>query len=124
MNQDTTSEVVAFTISNLKGTSLFDLMEIDKDMVLSMVKEQLNLYKVRKVKWWWTQISFCMVESSQIIVCLHCFYGSIDSKDCWVIYWDKNKIKISFVDISTKVQCSQIGIKNLEMFLSKSIKTN
>jgi len=50
LNQDTTSEVVAFTISNLKGTSLFDLMEIDKDMVLSMVKEQLNLYKVRKVK--------------------------------------------------------------------------
>jgi SET domain-containing protein len=42
LNQDATSEVVAFTINNLKGTSLFDLMEIDKDMVLSMVKEQLN----------------------------------------------------------------------------------
>ncbi len=49
LNQDATSEVVAFTISNLKGISLFDLMEIDKDMVLSMVKGQLNHYKVRKV---------------------------------------------------------------------------
>jgi hypothetical protein len=49
LNQDATSEVITFTISNLKGTSLIDLLEIDKDMVLSMVKKQLNQYKVRKV---------------------------------------------------------------------------
>jgi hypothetical protein len=42
LNQDATSEVVTFTISNEKGISLFDPVDIDKDMVLSMVKEQLN----------------------------------------------------------------------------------
>jgi hypothetical protein len=36
-------------MSNYEGPSLYDLMEIDEKMVLSMVKEQLNHYKIRKV---------------------------------------------------------------------------
>jgi hypothetical protein len=34
---------------NYEAASLYDLMEIDEEMVLSMVKEQLNHYKIRKV---------------------------------------------------------------------------
>jgi hypothetical protein len=36
-------------MSNYEGASLYDLMQIDEEMVLSMVKEQLNHYKIRKV---------------------------------------------------------------------------
>jgi hypothetical protein len=36
-------------MNNYEGASLYDLMEIDEKMVLSMVKEQLNHYKIRKV---------------------------------------------------------------------------
>jgi hypothetical protein len=54
-NLSATSEiVVAFTtidfeVSNSTVGSLYDLMETDEEMVLSMVKEQLNHYRIKKV---------------------------------------------------------------------------
>jgi hypothetical protein len=41
--------VATFTMNNLESTSLYDLIEIDEEMVLLMVKERLNSYRIRKV---------------------------------------------------------------------------
>lgn len=40
--------VATFTMNNLEGASLYDLIEIDEEMVLLMVKEQLNCYRIIK----------------------------------------------------------------------------
>jgi len=50
-----TSEIVVastmtnYEMNNFRVRSLYDLMEIDEKMVLSMVKKQLNHYKIGKV---------------------------------------------------------------------------
>jgi hypothetical protein len=36
-------------VNSFEGTSLYDLMETNEKITLSMVKEQLNHYKIRKV---------------------------------------------------------------------------
>jgi hypothetical protein len=36
-------------MSNYESASLYNLMENDEEVVLSMVKEQLNHYKIKKV---------------------------------------------------------------------------
>jgi hypothetical protein len=36
-------------MNNCEGASLYDLMEMNEEMVLSMVKEQLNHYRIKKV---------------------------------------------------------------------------
>jgi len=38
-----------YEMNNFGVRSLYDLMEIDEKMVLSMVKKQLNHYKIGKV---------------------------------------------------------------------------
>jgi len=55
LNLSTTNEIVVASIAtnsemnNFGVRSLYDLMEIDEKMALSMVKEQLNHYRIRKV---------------------------------------------------------------------------
>jgi len=39
----------SFTSQNFQTTSLYDCMDIDEDMPLSVVKEQLTHFKVKKV---------------------------------------------------------------------------
>jgi hypothetical protein len=54
-------------MNNCEGASLWDLMEINEEMVLSMVKEQLNHYIIIKGKWWRMQKPASKVESSWLI---------------------------------------------------------
>jgi hypothetical protein len=55
LNMFTTSEIVVastmtnYEMNNFGVKSLYDLMEIDEKMVLSVVKEQMNHYRIRKV---------------------------------------------------------------------------
>ncbi len=43
------STTTNFQVINSRARSLYDLMETDDEMVLSLVKEQLNHYIIRKV---------------------------------------------------------------------------
>jgi len=38
--------VATFTMNKLEGASSYDLIEIDEEMVLLMVKKQLNRYRI------------------------------------------------------------------------------
>jgi hypothetical protein len=59
LNSSTTSEIVVsivnnsklinYEMNNFKDASLYNLMQIDEKMVLLVVKERLNHYKIRKI---------------------------------------------------------------------------
>jgi hypothetical protein len=63
LNPTNVSERVPnFASKSSQFTSLYDVMEIDEDMALSMVKEQLTPFKIKKVIEEECKSS-CMVES-------------------------------------------------------------
>jgi len=66
--------VLYFASESSQSTSLYDLMEIDENMTLSVVKEQLTHFKIKKVIEEECKGSICMVESpwSTLFICRVC----------------------------------------------------
>jgi len=91
-------------------------MDKDEDMVLSIIKEQLTHFKVKKVTdeeckdplaWWWAEeghFSYVEFVARQIL-------GIVGSQI------EANRV-FNIVGICMNLCCSRLGTENLEMFIS------
>jgi hypothetical protein len=105
-----------FASESSQSTSFYDLMEIDKDMALSMVKEQFTDFKIKKgieeeckdpLAWWRAHevhYSYVGFVARQILGIVGSQIGA-------------ERI-FSIVGICTNLGHSRLGIDNLEMLIS------
>jgi len=106
---------LSFASQSIEPTSVYDFIETDEDMKLSMVKEQLNHFRIKKVTkeeckdplaWWRThEIQFSYV-------------GFIVWKKIWIVGSQIEAERVfSITSIYTNLQHSWLGIENIEMLI-------
>ncbi len=115
-NPTNVSEKVPNFLESFQSTSFYDLMEIDEDMALSMVKEQFTHFKIKKgieeeckdpLAWWrahGVHDSYVGFVACQIL-------GIVGSQI-------EAKRVFSIVGICKNLRRSQLHIDNLEMLIS------
>jgi hypothetical protein len=117
LNPTNVSEKVPnFALESFQSISLYDLMEIDEDMPLSVVKEQLTHFKIKKIieeeckdplAWW---------RAHEV----HYSYVGFVARQILDIVGSQIEVERVFniVGICTNLRRSWLGIDNLEMLIS------
>lgn len=105
----------SFTSQNSQTTSLYDCMDTDEDMFLSIVKEQLTHLKVKVtddeckdlLAWWRAKKRHFSYVEFVVYHILRIVGSQIEAKRVFDI-----------ASICTNLCCSSLGTKNLEMLIN------
>ncbi len=117
LNPTNVSERVSnFALESSQFTSLYDLMEIDEDMALSMVKEQLTHFRIKKVIEQESKDSLSWWRAHEV----HYSYVGFVAQQILDIVGSQIEVEKVFniESICTNLRCSRLGIDNFEMLIS------